>query len=116
MQEEETGPPVVIDGGAAALSEGAVPCTPRGVPSVRGGRGATGGTAASRGAPARSAPAPACALVCPAPAPAPVVRIQRGPFPSRGARSAGGAVRRRALSPLPVSSGKEEYEDNVDIN
>ena len=116
MQEEETGPPVVIGGGAAAPSGGAAPCTPRGVPSVRGGRGATCGTAASRGAPTLAAPAPSRAPFCPAPAPAPVVHIQRGPFPSRGARPAGGAVRRRAPSPLSVSSGKEEYEDNVDIN
>ena len=118
MQEEEAGPPVVIGGRAASPSEEAAPCTPRGVLSVHGGRDAAGGTATSRGAPtcAPPAPAPARAPARPAPALAPVVRIQRGSLPSCGARPAGGAVCRRAPSPLPVSSGEEEYKDDVDAS
>ena len=116
MQEEEAGPPVVIGGGAALPFGGAVSYMPRGVPSVCAGRGAAGGTAASHGAPARIAPAPARAPVCPAPAPGLVVCIQRGSLPSCEARPARDAVRRRAPSPLPVNSGKKEYEDDVDIS
>ena len=118
MQEEEAGPPVVIGGGAAAPSGGATPRTPRGVPSVCDRRGAAGGTATSRDALTRAPPAPAPSRVParPTPAPAPVVHIQRGPFPSRGAHSAGGAVCRRAPSPLPVSSREKEYKDDVDAS
>ena len=121
MQEEEAGHPVVVGGVAAAPSGGAVPCTPRGVLSVCGRRGAAGGTAASRGALARASPAPARALVRPASASAPVVCIQRGPFPSCGAhprevarprKSIGGSAR----DALVVSGGEEEYEDDVDVN
>ena len=118
MQDEEAGPPVVVGGGAAAPFGGAAPRTPRGVASVYGGRGAAGGTAASRGAPARALPAPAPARVPTrlAPAPALVVRVPREPLPTRGALPAGGAVCRHAPSPLPVSSGEKEYEDDVNIN
>ena len=113
MQEEEAGPLVVIGGGSAAPFERAVSRAPHGALSVRGGRGAAGGTAASCGALARVAPA---RTPHPAPAPAPVVRVPRGPLPSIGALPAGGEVYCRALSLLPVSSGEEEYEDDVDIN
>ena len=118
MQEEEAGPPVVVGGGAASPSGETAPRTPRGVLSVCGGRGAAGSTATSRDAPTRSplAPAPARAPARPAPALAPVVHIQKGPLSSCGARPAGGAVRRCAPSPLPVSSEEEEYKDDVDAS
>ena len=112
MQDEEAGPPGVVAGGGGA-------------PSVRGGRGAAGSTAASCGAPARAPSALARAPVRPAPAPAPVIRIPRGGHsvrgPSRGACPLGGVARpdRRAgssaLAALILSESEEIYKNDVNV-
>ena len=107
MQDEEAGPPDSVgDNGAAALS-GTAPSTPRGMPSVRWGRGAAGGTAASCSASVYCAPAaPAVPVVPTTPAVARGAargcgRISR---PSRGARPSGAAC-----AAMIVEEGENEW-------